>query len=98
MELAALLPYIAILACPIAMGLMMWMMSKNMGGHTDQATPVEQTPSERLAVLRQQRQSLEAEITEVTRIAELEAERQQALAAQAPAVDKVKPGDVALQR
>lgn len=98
MELAALLPYIAVLACPIAMGLMMWMMSKNMGGHTDQATPIEQTPSERLAVLRQQRQALEAEITEVTRIAELEAERKQALVALAPVADKVKTGDMALQR
>jgi hypothetical protein len=98
MELAALLPYVAILACPIAMGLMMWMMSKNMGGRTDPAPPSEQAPSERLVVLRQQRQTLESEIAEVTRIAELEAERQRALAAQMPVADKVKAGDVALQR
>lgn len=98
MELVALLPFIAVLACPIAMGLMMWMMSKNMGGHTDRTTPNEQTPSEQLAGLRQQRQALEAEIAEVTRIAELEVERERVLAAQAPVADKVNPADAVLQR
>lgn len=98
MELVALLPLIAVLACPIAMGLMIWMMSKNMDGRTDQATPSGQTPSEQLAVLRQQRQALEAEIAEVTRIAELEVERERVLAAQAPVADKINPADAVLQR
>ena len=74
MELTTLLPYMGILLCPIAMGLMMWMMSRNMGGHVDQA-PLGQTPTERLDVLREQRKALEAEISEMTRIKELEQER-----------------------
>jgi hypothetical protein len=98
MPLVALLPYVAVLACPIAMALMMWLMSKNMGGHTDQTRLNEQTPSERLAVLRQQRQALEAKIAEVTRIAELEAERERTLVAHAPVADGIQPSDVVLQR
>lgn len=33
MELSTLLLILAILACPICMGIMMWMMKKNMGDH-----------------------------------------------------------------
>lgn len=98
MELATLLPYIAVLACPIAMGLMMWMMSRNMGGHSASTPPGEQTPAARLGALRQQRQALEAEISEVTRIVELEAERNRALAAQSAVADKARVGDTVLQR
>jgi len=58
---------------------MMWMMNRNMGGHTGQATPP--TPMDRLAALREQRQALEAEIDEMTRIVALEQERERALAA-----------------
>ena len=53
MELTTLLPYMGILLCPIAMGLMMWMMHRNMGGSTDQAASSEQTPTARLAALRE---------------------------------------------
>ena len=38
MELSTILIVAAVLACPIAMGLMMWMMNKNMGGDSHQST------------------------------------------------------------
>ena len=77
MEPSTFLFLIAALACPISMGLMMWLMNKNM---SDQhAMPGQQTSAnaaERLAALRAQRQALEAEIAEAAKIAELEAKRQ----------------------
>ena len=42
MELTTLLPYIGVLLCPIAMGLMMWMMNRNISGHIDQV-PISNT-------------------------------------------------------
>src|SRR5688572_23875606 len=82
MELTTLLPYIGVLLCPIAMGLMMWMMNRNMGRYAGQAESTEQMPAERLAALREQRNTLEAEIGEMTRIVELEDERKGALTVQ----------------
>ena len=80
MEFETLLYFGALLACPIGMGAMMWMMGKNMGGHHDQAASdpqkTAQSTAERLATLRTQRQALEAEIVEVTQLAELEARRE----------------------
>ena len=35
MQLSTILIIVAALACPIAMGLMMWMMNRNMGGQQD---------------------------------------------------------------
>jgi hypothetical protein len=90
MELETLLYFVALLACPVGMGMMMWMMGRNMGGHAGQATPPEQTPVERLAALREQRKALEAEIGEMTRIVALEKEREQALAAQPAAAHAVQ--------
>lgn len=89
MELTTLLPYMGILLCPIAMGLMMWMMSRNMDGRVGNA-PMEQTPADRLAALHEQRNALEAEISEISRIAELEGERTRALAAQAAVADAAR--------
>jgi len=84
MDLNSILRLVAILACPVVMGLMMWWMSKNMNseqGHsvTGQTTPANST--ERLAALRAQQQALKAEIAEAERLAELEARRKALLAA-----------------
>ena len=67
---------LAALACPIAMGLMMWMMNKNMGGDSHQT--MSGTDTDRLNVLRKQRQTLDQEIDEVQKIIELE-EKKRAL-------------------
>ncbi len=73
MEPSTLLLLIAVLACPIGMGVMMWLMNKNMNGQPNMSD--HQTPAERLAALRAQREKLEAEIAEVSKITELEAKR-----------------------
>ena len=90
MEPATLLLLVGALACPIGMGVMMWLMSKQMGGQSGQSMASDQTPAnaaERLAALRAQRQTLEAEIVEVARLAELEAKRE-ALATNVSAAQK----------
>ena len=70
-----LLLSLAMLACPIGMGLMMWWMMKGMNKEQDHPAPTHQTPGAKLAALRAQRQTLEAEIAETARIADLEAQR-----------------------
>lgn len=54
----------------------MWMMSKNMGGQSMAGHHPPANSKERLAALRAQQQTLEAEIAEVARLAELEAQRE----------------------
>ena len=84
MDLSTIIRLGAVLACPIAMGVMMWWMSKNMSGEHSRSMPGHQTPinsAERLAALRAQRETLEAEVAEATRLAELEARREALLAA-----------------
>jgi hypothetical protein len=76
MELKAILPFLAVLACPVCMGLMMWLMNKNKGSEQSHSAAIEETPvspAERLAALCVQQQALEAEIAEATRLAEVEA-------------------------
>ena len=78
MELSTLLFLAGSLACPIVMGLMMWMMSRNMGGQSDHSSSDQHQPvfgADRLATLHAQQRDLVAEIAEVTRLAELEAQR-----------------------
>ena len=70
MELSTILIIVAALACPIAMGLMMWMMNKNMGGDSHQS--MSGTDADRLKALREQRQMLDQEIAEMQKITELE--------------------------
>ena len=70
MELSTILIIVAALACPIAMGVMMWMMNKNMGGDSHQS--MSGTDADRLNVLREQRRMLDQEIAEMQKITELE--------------------------
>jgi len=83
MEPGQILLVVAALACPIGMGVMMWLMNKQMSGQAGHSMPSNQAPAnsdERLASLRAQRQQLEAEIAEVAQLAELEARRKALLA------------------
>lgn len=73
MEFTALLPILIALACPIAMGLMMWMMGKNMGGHP---IPTQQSEADRLQALHAQRRQLEQEIAESEKIVALAAQKE----------------------
>lgn len=66
------------LACPLGMGLMIWLMNRSMSdpsGHTAADKQKHIRPTERLAALREQRQLLEIEIAELSQLAELEAQR-----------------------
>ena len=82
MDVNTILLVLAAVGCPVIMGIMMWWMMRD-GSRQGQAPTSEQSlpvnAAERLAMLRQQRQTLEAEIAEVTGIAELEAKREQLL-------------------
>ena len=83
MEPSNLFLVVAALACPIGMGVMIWLMNKQTSGQAGHSMPGNQTPAdsaERLVALRNERNQLEAEIAEVARLAELEARREALLA------------------
>jgi hypothetical protein len=82
MEPQTLLLLVAVLACPIGMGLMMYMMNRNMGGQQGQSMPghtAHTSEADHLQALREQRRLLEQEIAEAEKIVALE-EKKKALA------------------
>jgi hypothetical protein len=76
MDTSTLFIVLAALACPIGMGLMMWMMNKNMSEHPGHAPSGDVSAKERLGTLREERRLLELELEEVEKIAALEAEKE----------------------
>jgi hypothetical protein len=81
------------LACPIGMGLMMWLMNKQMSHQPEDLSSDKQKhvgAADHLAALRGQRQLLEAEIAELSQIVELE-ERHEALLADSSSVPEDTP-------
>lgn len=73
MDVSTLLIVVAVLACPIGMGLMMWQMNKKMGGESHAS--MSGADADRLKVLREQRQTLDQEIAEMQKIVELEGQK-----------------------
>ena len=84
----SLLLIIAVLACPIGMGVMMWMMNKQMSGQSGQSMPVHTSEADRLNALRAQRRLLEQEIAEAEKIAALEAQKEALTRASSTSLDE----------
>lgn len=72
MELARYIPFLAMLACPIGMGVMMWLMMRHPG---DQSKTAPGSGTERLGTLQEQQRRLAQEIAAVEQIVALEAEQ-----------------------
>lgn len=77
MELYTLTLLMMGIACPIGMGLMLWLMNREMRGKSERSASglMPEDAAERLAALHHHRHLLEAEMTEINRLIELENER-----------------------
>lgn len=69
---------IAALACPVSMGVMIYMMNRKGGDMGNMNMTTNNAPDQRLAALQSQRETLNKEIAELEKIKALE-ERRQAL-------------------
>jgi cell division protein FtsB len=67
---------VAALACPVSMGLLMWIIIRNQGQTQGNMTANTAKPEERLAALQAQREAMNKEIAELEKIKVLEAQRQ----------------------
>ena len=91
MEPATILLFLAVLACPIAMGYMSWKMNRKMGSKRGPSHGSEMPAADRdqrLAALRSQRKAVEAEIAELTSVLELERRRKELNEAGTVAIDE----------
>ena len=80
---------IAAFACPIGMGVMMWLMNKQMSGQSNRSMPDHGSEADRLTALREQRRLLEQEITEAEKIAALEAQKETLTRSRSASPDEV---------
>jgi len=94
MDLNTILLVAAALACPVCMGVMMWMMNKNMGSQpthsllTDLQTHASAT--ERLAALYEQHDAAELEMNENSQRVKLEDEHEILFAESLPISDNTR--------
>ena len=72
MELTRYIPFLAMLACPIGMGVMMWLMMRHPG---DPSKTDPRSGTEHLAALQEQQRRLAQEIAVEEQIVALEAEQ-----------------------
>lgn len=79
MEPATILLFLAVLACPIAMGYMSWKMNREMGSKHGASHGSEKPAADldqRLAALHSKSEAVEVEIAELTSVLELERRRE----------------------
>jgi len=72
MEISTALLIAAIVACPLAMGAMMWMMNRQMKERSHGSSEDTPSPAARLGALRRQEEGLQAEVRELERVVKLE--------------------------
>lgn len=79
MEISTLLLIVAVIACPLTMGAMMWMMNRKMNERSGDATSQAPSAAARLAELKSMEESVRAEIQKLDKVAESESRDQHSL-------------------